>query len=134
MKASLKQEWINALRSGKYEQGRNYLKTKNRHGVIKYCCLGVLCEIANLKFTWDDRLKKFLINDYFQILPYEIIENLQITKNDVDKLINLNDVYRCSFTEISYWIEKNISSDEDDFVDLTRCSESEKLLGHKGQE
>ena len=31
--------WLEALRSGEYQQGRSYLKKDN-----KYCCLGVLAE------------------------------------------------------------------------------------------
>jgi hypothetical protein len=34
-------EWVTALRSGNYEQGRGRLRTDNQ-----YCCLGVLCDIA----------------------------------------------------------------------------------------
>lgn len=33
--------WVAALRSGKYEQGRGYLKVGNL-----FCCLGVACDIA----------------------------------------------------------------------------------------
>lgn len=41
MKTSIKQKWISALRSGKYRQGRGALRRGD-----KYCCLGVLCELA----------------------------------------------------------------------------------------
>jgi hypothetical protein len=34
-------EWTNRLRSGDYEQGRGVLRANGR-----FCCLGVLCEIA----------------------------------------------------------------------------------------
>lgn len=37
MDAKLKAKWIKALRSGKYEQGKDYLYKNG-----KYCCLGVL--------------------------------------------------------------------------------------------
>ena len=33
--------WVEALRSGKYAQGKDYLCLDNR-----LCCLGVLCEVA----------------------------------------------------------------------------------------
>lgn len=38
-------KWVDALRSGEYEQGKNCLaqETENK---IKYCCLGVACELA----------------------------------------------------------------------------------------
>jgi hypothetical protein len=41
MNPEVKQKWVAALRSGNYEQGKNYLKTFNG----KFCCLGVLCDI-----------------------------------------------------------------------------------------
>lgn len=41
MDAVVKQDWVKALESGEYEQGHGYL---NNHG--KYCCLGVLCDLA----------------------------------------------------------------------------------------
>lgn len=42
MKPEIKAEWVAALRSGEYEQGYHVLQ--NEEG--RYCCLGVLCEIA----------------------------------------------------------------------------------------
>ena len=41
MDPQIRARWVAALRSGKYEQGREYL---HRDG--KLCCLGVLCELA----------------------------------------------------------------------------------------
>ena len=41
MKAELKTKWIEALRSGKYNQGRRALVTNQG----SYCCLGVLCDV-----------------------------------------------------------------------------------------
>lgn len=38
-----RKKWVKALRSGKYDQGRSYLKRSD-----KYCCLGVACEVAGL--------------------------------------------------------------------------------------
>lgn len=40
MNPEVKQKWIDALRSGKYEQGSGKLRTPNG-----YCCLGVLCDL-----------------------------------------------------------------------------------------
>lgn len=42
MNPEIKADWIANLRSGKFEQGREYL---NING--KMCCLGVLCEMAH---------------------------------------------------------------------------------------
>lgn len=41
MDPQLKERWIEALESGKYEQGRNVLRDKDN----KFCCLGVLCDV-----------------------------------------------------------------------------------------
>ena len=40
MNPQVKEKWIDALRSGKYEQGSEKLR-----GVNGYCCLGVLCDL-----------------------------------------------------------------------------------------
>ena len=40
MNPEVKQKWIGALRSGKYEQGSEKLRSPNG-----YCCLGVLCDL-----------------------------------------------------------------------------------------
>jgi len=42
---SIKQEaWLQALESGKFEQGHRDLRTANR-----FCCLGVICELEGLE-------------------------------------------------------------------------------------
>jgi hypothetical protein len=40
MNPEVKQKWIDALRSGEYEQGSEKLRS-----VSGYCCLGVLCDL-----------------------------------------------------------------------------------------
>ena len=40
-------KWVDALRSGAYEQGQGALATPNGDSV-KYCCLGVACEISGV--------------------------------------------------------------------------------------
>ena len=40
MKPEIKQKWTEALRSGKYAQGKHQL-----YDGANYCCLGVLCEL-----------------------------------------------------------------------------------------
>jgi hypothetical protein len=43
----VKDQWVTALRSGEYEQGRSYLRSKDPNGGNdKFCCLGVLCDLA----------------------------------------------------------------------------------------
>lgn len=40
-------EWVDALRSGDYKQGRGTLKTLLSENVTQHCCLGVLCDILD---------------------------------------------------------------------------------------
>lgn len=42
MKAEVKAQWIAALLSGDYKQGKHVLRTDTD----EYCCLGVLCEVS----------------------------------------------------------------------------------------
>lgn len=41
MKKEIKDLWVTALRSGKYQQGKDYLRSSDN----TFCCLGVLCDI-----------------------------------------------------------------------------------------
>lgn len=54
MKPSIKKRWLEALRSGKYQQGKGVLLDKDHN----FCCLGVLCDIAGpeLGGQWDPAL------------------------------------------------------------------------------
>jgi hypothetical protein len=47
MKKDIAKKWVKALRSGKYKQGKSFLKQFNSKGQPKHCCLGVLCELYN---------------------------------------------------------------------------------------
>lgn len=47
MDAKIKAEWLEALRSGKYQQGKGCLRSASDN----YCCLGVLAEVAGC--IWD---------------------------------------------------------------------------------
>lgn len=51
MNPDIKAAWLEALRSGRYTQGKNVLRTYDD----RYCCLGVLCDLHS-KATgtkWD---------------------------------------------------------------------------------
>lgn len=48
MNLEIKRDWIEALRSGRYKQGLGSLRSLRSFGMgeVRYCCLGVLCELA----------------------------------------------------------------------------------------
>jgi hypothetical protein len=52
MKKEIAKKWVKALRSGKYKQGKAYLKQINSKNEPRHCCLGVLCEL------YDQQMKK----------------------------------------------------------------------------
>jgi hypothetical protein len=47
MKKDVAKKWAKALRSGKFKQGKSWLKQYNSKGQVQHCCLGVLCELYN---------------------------------------------------------------------------------------
>ena len=67
MNKEIKQKWIDALKSGKYKKGKNFLRLSNENGDNQYCCLGVLCELCNISSKPVDD------NDVFgeDIIAYE---------------------------------------------------------------
>ncbi len=60
MNAAIKAKWLDALRSGKYEQGAKRLRRNDA-----YCCLGVLCDL-HAKTTGSGEWGTFHLgsNDY----------------------------------------------------------------------
>src|SRR5258708_27314920 len=54
MNAEVKKKWVDALKSGEYQQTTGTLKDNN-----SYCCLGVLCDLYIKEHTgvsWDTLL------------------------------------------------------------------------------
>lgn len=119
-KIKLVKIWIAALRSGKYKQGRKTLVSGDR-----YCCLGVLCDIAKKEFKLKRTVTGFVDksgNGFSSSLPPDL--SLYIGLNDdseygmtfEDTLVNFNDGSPYSeefgvkhrFTTIANYIEQNI--------------------------
>lgn len=76
MKQEIAIKWVEALRSGKYKQGRSYLTTSGS----SFCCLGVLCDISCLS-EWDSKDEYF---DASQALPREVADWAGITDCNPD--------------------------------------------------
>lgn len=92
MKKELKKKWVEALRSGKYSQGKNYLRKGD-----SYCCLGVLCEVAGLEWERIPTQSAFAVREFAfetQTLGYELQEKLfDNTRYDdeYDKRVNMDE-------------------------------------------
>lgn len=91
MDAKLKEEWVKALRSGEYRQGRTYF---DRYG--KFCCLGVLCKVA-------DQPTEIGTTDNWAFVEDQIKDSGKVTR-----LIYLNDDHKAPFPQIADYIEANL--------------------------
>ena len=116
-------EWLDALESGKYKQGTKNLKYKLLKGTIKYCCLGVGCELLHLpsaSFSLKTGRKVYEFVTYkcnnANLAPPELIEALKIRDGGgfiinnittkVSSLVDMNDS-GCSFKEIAKFCREN---------------------------
>jgi hypothetical protein len=90
----LRDEWVKALRSGEYQQGRGGLRSED-----KYCCLGVLCAVrAGRDF------------DFYELMDfaYGTSKASEFTEAIAETLWHMNDFDGRSFPEIADWIEANV--------------------------
>lgn len=106
MDKDIKKLWVDALRSGKYKQGKNLLKKEDC-----FCCLGVLCEISD-KAPWKQAGEGSTIFRYAEemaTLPENVANwaNLDRASNAVDVLIYLNDS-GTPFADIADYIEEGL--------------------------
>ena len=99
MKSELKAKWLEALRSGKYEQAKGCLRKDDR-----YCCLGVLCDVVDPS-GWELIGNTYKYLGYLSFLPPEVA-NIGYE----DALVGMNDGKGKSFPEIADWIEANIET------------------------
>lgn len=112
MNPEIKQKWVSALRSGSYEQGRCWLRTKD----MRFCCLGVLCDLhcKETNGAWsNDAGGSYLNNAAF--LPPVVVDWAGLpdvygtfTENARSvKLTLLNDAKDYDFNKIADAIETN---------------------------
>lgn len=106
MNQRIKAAWLEALRSGKYQQGIKYLRTADD----KYCCLGVLCDISG-KGDWlptkYDLSRPYMKEYWLGQPPSDVIDEADLTIIHCDQLAAMNDSGK-TFEEIAQYIEKNL--------------------------
>ena len=103
MKSYWKQEWINALTNGKYKQAAGTLRqVKSNKKKPTFCCLGVLCDVAGVKWERD----KCVFGKYS--LSPDALKFFGIRLNQQDALVNMNDNKGKSFKEIAEYIRKKM--------------------------
>ena len=112
MNPQIKQKWVDALRSGEYQQTQNRLHDENG-----FCCLGVLCDL----YLKENQLEWELVNNgnYYEfqykakILPLSVREWVGVGEGNPlvndghSTLAELNDG-GSTFNEIADVIEKQL--------------------------
>lgn len=116
MDAQVKAKWVAALRSGKYKQGQQNLKTKWLDNIVEHCCLGVLCEIVGPTVAKEESHREhqelFAFRDVdgyvsTTMLPPGIRNAVGLLSTEASKLAGMNDGGK-SFAEIADYIEGNL--------------------------
>jgi hypothetical protein len=70
LKPQVKIDWLAALRSGEYKQGRKRLCSIHTDGVTYHCCLGVLSELAMKAMPDKIRKDMEIHNNEEQVYAY----------------------------------------------------------------
>lgn len=130
MEQELKAKWLAALRSGQYTQDRQLMCTIMADGSKRFCCLGVLADVADLSggtartfygnlqgikyaagFVFDT--PEFM-NDPSGYFNNDALKQLGLTPEQQSLLYQMNDgngafyPYGRSFAQIADWIEENV--------------------------
>lgn len=114
MNPTIKQRWVEELRSGKYQQGKGHLRDSGE----MYCCLGVLCDIIE-PGAWKldpGQTDVYMHGKGHETLPSDTVLTMAgLPGRDsayydevIDVLVTMNDTYNNTFSEIADWIEENL--------------------------
>ena len=111
MNPQIKQKWLNALRSGEYQQGQYCLRKED-----KFCCLGVLCDLYgkenNMEWEINEDSGKYMFqNKGAERLPLFVVEWAGVESYNPEiceiSLSELNDT-GSTFNEIADLIETHL--------------------------
>lgn len=86
-KENFREEWVKALRSGEFTQGRGKLAD----GGGNFCCLGVLCQLTDIPRKFDSSLgTTYGKHNVAATLPSELQERFGISDNPIIKFTKAN--------------------------------------------
>jgi len=103
------QQWVAALRSGEYLQGRGKLERVEEDGTSYFCCLGVLCKLAeqagivNRRAAIDQGIVWFSYSD--SMPPSEVYIWSGLSYVRAVKYAHMNDSDHKTFNEIADAVE-----------------------------
>jgi hypothetical protein len=103
MNEPLKARWLEALRSGRYKQGRGLLRSSKD----KYCCLGVLCNIIDPRKWRQSSIGPYYWDDDCRFIFGEALRTSGLDGGMMEQLAALNDC-GFSFERIADQIEAHL--------------------------
>lgn len=99
--AELRAKWVEALRSGKYNQTRSCLKNLDGH-----CCLGVLCDVVNPKGWLKGAGHEQGIGSMQNLMPDDgVMRSVGVDRKGLRRLAEANDIGE-TFAQIADRIER----------------------------
>lgn len=126
MNPEIKAQWVTALRSGEYKQGRGNLRWISAKGST-YCCLGVLSDLAVKAgiACWSEGISsgEIIAGDHHDacipvpaVCEWAGLDQGNSNDKPIGHLIGMNDGMtdsegkhkRYNFIEIADWIEENL--------------------------
>jgi len=107
------QKWLEALRSGKYRQGKGYLKSQDEQGVM-FDAIGVLCDVAGVILIPVEGQSFYKdVDGFVSIMPVHVHRILQLSDRQEWSIMWQND-NGWDFHEIADWIELILKGDNYD--------------------
>lgn len=99
MDAEVKAKWVEALRSGDYQQKQHGMFA--RWGDKRYCCLGVLCTLQDPSI--EERLRSDSDLGGNAVPPLRLRAGL--TDEEINILVDANDTHDWTFEDIAAYVE-----------------------------
>ena len=109
MIAEMAKRWTDALRSGKYEQGKYWLRKGDR-----FCCLGVLCDVVGVEWSPPrDEEEGYVANGTDRIGLPDVVKDAAGMRDSIgryspsESMTWLNDFLGWDFEQIADFIHTN---------------------------
>lgn len=109
MDKTAKEQWIDALRSGEYEQG--YFRLRGEDNT--YCVLGVLCDVLGDRWQLQHRVARYDYEYKGHVsgtsIPRSLGDKIGLSPFTTNALAEYNDTRKWPFDVLANWIEQNVS-------------------------
>ena len=124
MNSKIKEVWVNALRSGKYEQGSEKLRSETG-----YCCLGVLCDIyaqehnTQWEFRGDEEINPqsqdyWYFDEHSEFLPESVMNWAELKTHNPTVRIDVED----NEDEDNWYYKDELSNVNDSGYDFSQIA------------